>query len=358
VSHSRPLLSLALLLAISLPSPAQDVEQPDPLFASQDILDVTITAPLETIMRDRPIEEYVSGTFAYRDSGGRLLEFNVGLRTRGNFRRREETCEFAPLRINFKKSEIDDTLFDKQDKLKLVTHCQNASSTYQQAIVAEYVAYRIFNLLTDVSFRVRLLNVRYVDSDDSDNERISYAILVEDSDRLSERIGISRAEVPRLSSSQLDPYYSALGAVFHYLIGNTDYSQVATAPGENCCHNHEILAQSNGYYLAVPYDFDMSGFVNAPHARPNPRFRLRSVRQRLYRGRCIHNGQLEAATQIFLDKRDEIERLVDSQAQLSSGTKNKQLRYLDSFFSDIESPRAREKHLVDECLRTAGVSRP
>jgi hypothetical protein len=329
---------------------AQDIADADPLFASNGVVHVTIAAPIKQLMKDRPLDEYFSGTFSYQDEAGQLVEFDVGLRTRGKYRRKVETCRFAPLRINFKKSQTKDTLFDKQDKLKLVTHCRNDSATYEQAVIAEYLAYRIYNTLTDISFRARLLKVRYVDTDESGEEDVSYGILVEDEDRLAKRIGVPRAQVAKLVGSNLDPDYSALGTLFQYFIGNTDFSQVETAPGENCCHNHELFAHEGEKYLAVPYDFDMTGFVNAPHARPNPRFGLRSVRQRLYRGRCIHNDQLDGAAKLFLDKRGAIEALVETEAHLSDSVRKHQLRYIKSFYKEIESPRARQKYLIDKCI--------
>jgi len=342
--------SVSLLFLSSRIASADNGQDVDPLFASDDILRVTITAPITTIMKERPIEEYVAGTFTYSEADGAVVAFDVGLRTRGRFRRRVETCDFAPLRMNFKKSETKGTLFAKQDKLKLVTHCENKSPKYQQSVVSEYLAYRVFNLLTDVSFRTRLLEVTYVDTDRDNRETVSYAIFIEHQDRMAKRIDTPTVTTHMITVQMMIPEYGALTALFQYFLGNTDYSQIATAPGEDCCHNHELFGQEGEKMYSVPYDFDMTGFVNAPHARPNSRFGLRNVRDRLYRGRCLHNTYLDGVIATFTEQREGIYALVNAQEQLTKSTRRAQIRFIDSFYKTIESEKKIEKELFEECL--------
>ena len=342
------LLPIILALSVTTASAGGDVDR---LFASDDMLHVSITAPITSIMRERPMEEYVAGKFHYKEADGSVVEFDIGIRTRGRFRRRVEICDFAPLRINFKKSETSGTLFDKQDKLKLVTHCENGSPRYQQSVVSEYLAYRIFNLLTDISFRVRLLEVTYVDTDRDNRETVSYAIFIEHQDRMAKRIDTPIVVISRMITvPMLNPEYAGLTALFQYFVGNTDFSQIATAPNEDCCHNHELFGHDGEKLYSVPYDFDMTGFVNAPHARPNARFGLRNVRDRLYRGRCVHNAQLDAAAARFNEQREAIYELVNNQEQLTNGTRRSQVRFVDGFFKDIESTKRIEKNLIEDCL--------
>lgn len=336
-----------LLSPLVVAGPTADV---DPLFASDDVLQVTITAPITSIMRERPIETYVPGQFTYVEADGEVKEFAIGIRTRGRFRRRVETCDFAPLRINFKKSETAGTLFDKQDKLKLVTHCEDKSPRYQQSVISEYLAYRVFNLLTDISFRTRLLQVTYIDTDRDNREMVSYAIFIEHQDRMAKRIAAPTVTTRMITVPRLIPEYAGLTALFQYFVGNTDFSQIATAPGEDCCHNHELFGHEGEQMYSVPYDFDMTGFVNAPHARPNSRFGLRNVRDRLYRGRCVHNAYLPAAATTFHERREAIYELINSQAQLTKGTRKAQVRFVDGFFKDIESEKKIEKNLYEDCL--------
>ena len=79
---------------------------------------------------------------------------------------------------------------------------------------------------------------------------------------------------------------------------------------EDCCHNVKLLEREGGVHLPVPYDFDMAGIVDARYADPPAALarehRLRSVRERLYRGFCAEREQLDAVLSMFTGKRDQI----------------------------------------------------
>ena len=117
---------------------AQEIGEPDPLFSGNDVLEVRITAPLKTLLSDRPFDEELPATFQYTDEAGMPVAFDIQVRTRGRFRRQENICKFPPVRVNFRRSQVKNTLFHKQDKVKLVTHCES-SSRYEQVLLREYM---------------------------------------------------------------------------------------------------------------------------------------------------------------------------------------------------------------------------
>ena len=327
---------------------AQDNDEPDPLFASDEIIDVEIEAPFGLLTSERPDEEEVAGKFRYTADDGSLVEFDVAVRTRGRLRRTKKVCRFPPLRLNFKKSEVKDSLFDKQDRLKVVTHCRK-KSRYEQAIISEYLAYRIFNLLSDASYRVRLLRATYTYTDEELQVQ-SYAIFIEHKDRLGKRLNAKTLQVDRAMIQDLRLPDTNLTSVFQYLIGNTDFSPVASAPDEDCCHNQTIFALEDEPNYTIPYDFDQSGLVNAPYAIPNPRFDLRNTHERLYRGRCMNNGYLPATIKLFNDKRDDIEALIRNQQDLTTVTAKLMLTYVKRFYDTINNPRRLNRQIVKKCI--------
>ena len=138
-------------------------DSPGPLFQGDEPLRVTITAPLSALLRARPEAPEFKGVFSYREPSGTPVELDIQVRARGNFRLR--ICHFPLLHLNFRKSQVEGTLLDHQNKLKMVVHCKD-SGRYDQMVLREYLAYRLLNALTDLSFRVRLLQVTYVDSDE------------------------------------------------------------------------------------------------------------------------------------------------------------------------------------------------
>ena len=335
----------ALLLSFAM----ADAREPDPLFASFETLEVTLEAPLRQLMRERDAATEIAGKLRYVEPGGAELEFDVKIRTRGKFRARKDVCEFAPLRLNFRTSQAAGTLFAKQDKLKLVTHCDTRSDRYEQAVITEYLTYRTLNLLTEFSYRVRLLKIRYVFTDRK-RQIDSYAILIENDKRLSKRLEHDLLSVPELNIDDLSPEYTNLASIFQYLIGNTDFSPIAAAKDEDCCHNHTPFSADDEVVFSIPYDFDQCGLVDIPHAAPNDRFRLRSVRQRLYRGRCANNALLPATLEQFRSKQAELEALIADQAELDRLTRRKTEKYVASFYKIINDPKAVQKLLVKKCI--------
>jgi hypothetical protein len=339
------LITGLFLLVAATPSVA-DV---DPLFASHDVLEVEIAAPFAMLADERPNEEEAAGKFRYSAEDGTLVEFDVAVRTRGRLRRGKETCTFPPLRLNFKKSQTKDTLFDKQDKVKLVTHCRNKARSYEQAVIAEYLTYRILGMLTDRSFSTRLLRITYVPTDKG-RDMESYAILIESKDRLQKRLDAKPMSIAKVEISTIRPEDLNLASVFQFFIGNTDFSPVETAPDEDCCHNQVLFVREGELSYSVPYDFDQSGLVDAPHAFPNPRFRLKDTRERLYRGRCVNIEHLPATLRLFRERRDDIESLIQDQPGLDKVTKRSMLEFTEEFYDTIDSPKRLQRNIVGKCL--------
>lgn len=342
---------LAVVVAVASatgPVLADETPAASPLFASDTILDVKITAPLAQLSRERSVDEYLPGTFQFKNDDGEYTTFDVGIRARGHFRAKPSVCAMPPLRLNFKKSQLKDSLFAGQDKLKLVTHCQPNSFYYEQAMLSEYLSYRILNILSDNSFRVRLIRVSYVDADGGDGDE-NYAFLVEHKDQLGARIGLPPLDIESTTIDRLDPAYLNLTSVFQYLIGNADFSPIAGSPGDQCCHNYTLFGRDDAPFISVPYDFDMTGMVAPPHAQPNPKLRLDSIKERIYRGRCINNEILDSTLQLFLEKRAAIEALVNDQPELGSSTRGDMLKYIRSFYRTISAERAVKRNMLSKC---------
>lgn len=341
-------LAISWFLGVGISS-AQTGKEADPLFQSNDILEVRIAAPFDTILRKRSDEEDLDGTLQYTNDAGAVEEVAIGIRTRGISRLDKEVCRFPPLRLDFKKSQVKDSLFHKQDKLKLVTHCNDRSNRYKETPLREYIAYRMLNELTDVSFRVRLMHITYVDTDGRDKDRTRYGFIIEHKKRLAKRLGIEPLILENTSSKALWPEYTNLVSVFHYMIGNTDFSPIA-GPDDVCCHNHVLLGAEGELMYSVPYDFDQSGLVDAYHGITNPRFKLRNAKQRLYRGRCRNNEQLDATIALFNGRRDSISKLVDEQEGLEERTRYEIRKFLDKFYDTINSPKQVQRHFIKKCI--------
>lgn len=122
-----------------------------PLFDDDAAIDVELTGPVSTLIRKK--KDRIEQPFLLRANG---VEHEIRVRVRGKSRLR--VCDFPPLRLNFSGQETSGTVFAGQEELKLVTHCRNRATAQTDAL-QEYSAYRIFNLLSDVSYKVRLLRI-------------------------------------------------------------------------------------------------------------------------------------------------------------------------------------------------------
>ena len=345
---------LAALLSVSPFSSAEVSDAPDdikiaPLFASHAPLQATIEAPLFTLMRDRPEKDYLEGTFAFVQEDGTEHVLDLKLRTRGNFRRQKANCEFTPIRLNFRKKQVDDTVFDGQDKLKLVTHCMDYKPSFEQHVIREYLAYRILQLMTDKSFGVRLFHITYVDSDRG-RQMTKYAFVIEDDDDVAERNGMTPVEIHETTHHDLDPTQEILVNVFQYMIGHTDFSLVRGPPPEGCCHNAVLLSESDGPpFTPLPYDFDFSGLVGAPYAVAHPKLRIRNVRERYFRGQCRNIDLLPDTLQQFLDKKESVYSIIDELDMLTNKDRKEVTRYLDAFFEEISQAETIKNKFMSTC---------
>ena len=332
-----------LVLALSVPARAQ---QPKPLFASSDTIHIAIQAPLSGLIRGRS-DAVIQGTLT--DPGG--LALPVALSVRGITRRSADVCDFPPLRVQFTSPPPPTSLFAGQKKLKLVTHCRNSPS-FQQYVLLEYSAYRMYNLLTPHSFRVRLANVDYRGPDGRPMiSRVGY--FLEDLGDLAKRNGMKETHAPELiPNTDLSSADAARYALFQHMIANHDWSMRAGPKGRQCCHNAELIGPlAPGATVPVPYDFDFSGFVNAPYATPPEQLKIRSVRDRMYRGYCINNADVMTAARQMRDARPQMIAAVTSTPGLEPGTASKAIGFLDGFFADIASDEAVNAKLLPKCIR-------
>lgn len=348
----RPDLLRALLLGLAIAAaPGAADERPGVarLFAETTILTASIEAPLKTLMTERPDDAYLDGKFRLTGADGSGQVLDLKIRTRGQYRRDKTHCDFAPIRLNFRKKQVAGTVLEGQDKLKLVTHCRNRDPQFMQYVFREYLAYRLLNAMTDKSFRVRLMHITYVDTEGT-GKMTKFGFVIEDDDDVAERNGMQAVKTGNISHEDLEAGQQNLIHVFQYMIGNTEYSLVAAEPEKGCCHNTDLLSTTGNPPLTpVAYDFDFAGLVNAPYAEPNPKYALKTVRERLYKGRCENNELLPGTIQRFHDRKDLLFDIVDELDLLNARSKRYVNRYLATFFENTAQPSFVEAKLAGEC---------
>jgi len=348
--HASAVLCASLLLTglVTVPHSAFAQARTDnlPLFADETPLQLRIEAPFRELSRAAPDRPELDAVIAMNNDTGAPVSLPIKMRIRG--KSRLTICDFPPLRVDFPKDGGAGTAFAGQNHLKLVTLCQR-SSTYRDYLALEFTIYKIFNALTDRSFRVRPADIEFVYTDSKrDQSFTERGFFIEEDWEVARREGLDVIELEKIPEALLDPAYTTLDAMFQYFIGNTDWA-VLDGPGEErCCHNGAVIGKEGGPYYVVPYDFDQAGLINAEYASPSEVVRIRSVRERRYWGLCSMNPELDRVVEKFEASRASLERVID-ESPASERSRRSALGYIDDFYATLEDPKRFEKQIVERC---------
>jgi hypothetical protein len=337
-----------VVLALAPAAGAAEGGEP-PLFADDTVLKAVLTAPITQAYAQSSLEQriYMPGQWSYVDAAGKIRKLDVSIRTRGDFRR--HYCNLPPLQLNFRKKQVTGTLFDGQDKLKLVSPCGH-QARFQEYVLLEYLDYKIFEILTDRSFRTRLIRLSYIDSDDKMDPWTSLTFVIEADEDMAERLGLVQLHERSVRFEALDRPQTALMELFQFLIGNSDYSLLKGGEDEECCHNMVMLAEdADTSRIPVPYDFDASGLVNASYAAPPEYLPIRDVRDRYYHGICQPADVLEQAIERVRAEREDILAVVTGMKDLSPKTRKKSVEYLEEFYEILDDPKRIETKIKGQC---------
>ena len=333
----------------SQPSEAQVTETRPvgALFADDAPLALRLEGPFAAVKRSADDPQYSPARLSYVGSDGAAIALDLRVRARG--KSRLAACSFPPLLLNFRTGELDDTLLEGQNRLKLVTHCE-PRETNAQWVHLEYLAYRVLNLVTDSSLRARSVEVTYFDTEREREVASGPGILLEDEEQFAERQNWQLIKEQTLKRARYDQSALALVGTFQYFIGNTDWSAVAPSTGTSeCCHNVIPLARNDGVLVPVVYDFDSSGIVDTSYALPDERLGINSVRQRLYRGTCLDPAALQASFEPFRTHRQEIRALYESYPKLTKRSRESALTYIDQFYEVLADPKRVERAFRSGC---------
>ena len=220
---------------------------------------IEIVINFDSLIAGRKKDIERNAQITLKRAGQPNLELATKIRPRGKFRRAK--CDFPPLRLNFEKETLKAmNLYEQYDKLKLVTHC-NAKGVDAKYLLKEYWTYKLFNEVTDSSFRVHLLEITFIDEIDPARTIESYAFVIENSDEMAHRLNGELVEGVGVLPSAVAPtaYHDAL--VFNYMIGNSDWRI-------GLQKNLKLVKHPNSdLYTVVLYDFDFAALVSPAYLR-------------------------------------------------------------------------------------------
>jgi AAA family ATP:ADP antiporter len=316
------------------------------LFDDVQPFEMELVLDWKALCRNPQKEECVDlpATLVYRDGLEQERRVKVALRTRGRYRADTVRCALPALFVYF-EGDTQDTVFAGESMLPLTTHCARPAE-YEQYLLKEYLAYRIYEALSPNSLRVRLARVTYRDSAGRLEPIERYAFFTEHFDEFARRHGVAVRVKQDFDPRTADPNEIAVFDLFQYAIGNTDWSAIKG-------HNVLVVASEAGLATPVPFDFDFSGLVDAEYATVAPELAIRNVRQRVFRGLCESKADWEAAFAHFAARRADVLALAGEIPGLEPKQRDGAVEYLEGAFATFASPERRRTVIVDACRHGA-----
>ncbi len=296
-------------------------------FVTNQIEAITLTSDFKTIRKNRFKEDYYPGKLHFTGKDGATRHLPVSVRTRGSSRKR--VCKHPSLKLKIEKKELKAAGFKTDNKYKIVCQCRSDKSSLQ-LLLKEYLAYKLYNLLSDYSYQVYLLQIHYLQSD-SDKPESRYAILLESKKGIEARLSGEIIDRDELKLDNISRKASIRLHLFQYMIGNTDW-------GISFMHNVKLLLQDDGQLIPIPYDFDYAGLVNAAYAAPNPDYPIDKTTERYFQKEGCTAEEINEQLATFKARRTAILTSAEQVPLLNGSSRQFLRKFLHSFFKTIDDP--------------------
>lgn len=325
-----------LILIILIPF--QPFAQNSILFGDEDPLEVRISTNLDELLKGKNEDSNKQkAEFQYKNKDGKWVTLPVTLKLRGNFRKKN--CDFPPIQVNFSNSGKKGHLFVGQKKMKMVTTC-----TEKEFLLKEFLVYKSYNLITDYSFRVRLLKVKFKNSGKNQKNVSGYAFLIEDIDEVARRCNAKEFETEKNQvKPQKTDFYNNL-FMFHFMVGNSDFLFSSS-------HNMKTIKLNDSKEkLFIPYDFDWCGFVD-----PAYKNRIQGglldidLKTRSFRGYCMKEDELNMVFNNFRKLKPSFLKLYNDFAYLNKKGKEEIISYVMEFYDFMDNPKEVETWMKAYC---------
>jgi hypothetical protein len=312
-------------------------------FAEEKPLQVTLETDFKKLLGQRKKGVFQPATatvfFAEKDS----VKETIDISTRGIFRLKQ--CNMPGLMLNFKNS-AEASKLNSLKKMKMVCGCSR-DEYGEQLVLMEYLIYKMYNMVTDMSFKVRLARINYVDTKEKIKPYTQYAFLIEDVDDMAKRNNCKEFEDITISTEQTNRQQTTIVSLFQYMIGNTDWS----VPNY---HNVKLMrsrSDSLSSPYVVPYDFDFAGAINARYATPAAELGIEKVTERLYRGFPREMAELQIALEVFRGKKEGLLSMIRNFELLNKRQRDEFYRYVNEFYDIIENKNQVKSIFIDNARK-------
>ena len=247
-------MKLVLILTFTVVR-GQRIIKSDTLFSNQTRLKIQLNYSNKELNLKTNDSTFINTQLVFLDQN-QSKEIKVSLRARGNFRRKN--CFFIPIKMKIKKSNSAETIFNGNTSLKMVLPCKKERDNNDN-IIKEFIAYKIYEILSPFYFKTRRLQIKLNDNTHGDEKNYNLkGFLIEDDDKLAKRFDGNILK-RKISPLAMDHFNSVNLSFFNYMIGNTDFSSSYQHNGKLLFYDKKIIP--------IPYDFDLTGWVNPSYGK-------------------------------------------------------------------------------------------
>lgn len=298
------------------------------LFQSQDPLPLKLNYSKKKVINKTNDSTYIKSQLQYKLTAN-WKKIEIHLRVRGHFRK--SYCDNAPLKIKISKNKAKGTLFEGNKNLKLVLPCQTTPLD-KDYVLKEYIAYKMYGLFSPYHFKTRkvVFNSKTKPFD---------GFLIEDDKTVAKRFQAKISD-QKIVHSHLEARATTVHSFFQFLIGNTDFFY---APK----HNIKFIEWEDNIQI-LPYDFDLSGFVNPNYGAKNKALGIENLTKRQYKGIKRDPRVMEEVRQLYLAKEEEIFTLLEKEKKFFTNQKEYEWAraYIDSFYALIKEDSQFQSEIV------------
>lgn len=295
---------------------------------------IHIDTDVKKLIRKKHDEEYQPSIISFDLQNGEKMICESKLRARGNIRKK--VCVNPPLKLNFKEKDLEENGFDSLDILKTVMQCRDNNNTIKY-VGKERLAYDLYAIIDSLSMQAKY--VKFELYTDGEHKESLDGFLIETEKHYARRTGTRVAKGGTLRSSILYRNHFLKMSFFQYMIGNPDYA----IPNK---HNVEILQLSGKRYVAIPYDFDYSGLVNADYSVPHNSLPIKSVTERLFMVKNVLLEEAIATANYYNSIKDKIYECIMNASYLAENDKIATRKYIDGFYKVLENHKRIEREFV------------
>lgn len=320
---------------------AQKLVSRKQFFEDTTLLQASLNTSYKDLMTNRKVPLYQPATLIFQnlDSSGPLI-VPIQVKLRGKFRK--ANCSFASLFFDFSDSTKKSRLSNFKD-LKVVVPCEWGSDD-EQWLIKEYLVYKLYQLFTEKSFRIRLVKFTFDDNSDSIKPYKQYGFIMEDVDDLAKRNKCKETGDEKIMTEETNRQHTTMVSMFEYMISNSDWNVPARQNVKLI--RPEDSAKAKPYI--VPYDFDYSGAVNALYAEPAPYLGIEKVTDRLYQGFPRTAAELKEVIAVFLQKENDVYKTISDFPLLKKKPKEEMLAFIQGFYTIIKDETNIQKIFIDK----------